>query len=176
MSIAMIDLETLGVRTSSVVLSLGVVVLANDGEIYKFYAQLNVDDQTHLDRTIDSSTLDFWMKQKDEAKKDVFNGEGDATFCGLIGFVNFMKEFDDDIKVYGNGSDFDISMIISLLESFGVKPTWKFWNHRCYRTLKSMLPNKVKLERVGTYHNALDDAESQLNHLIALCEANNIKL
>jgi exodeoxyribonuclease VIII len=44
---------------------------------------------------------------------------------------------------------------------------WRHWNDRCYRTVKSLYPD-VKLERVGTHHNAVDDAESQARHLIAM--------
>jgi exodeoxyribonuclease VIII len=44
---------------------------------------------------------------------------------------------------------------------------WQFWNSRCYRTVKSLYPDN-KLKRSGTYHNAVDDAESQARHLIEL--------
>jgi inhibitor of KinA sporulation pathway (predicted exonuclease) len=45
---------------------------------------------------------------------------------------------------------------------------WKFYNDRCYRTLKAMYPHIKMPKRTGTHHNALDDAISQVNHLILL--------
>ena len=44
---------------------------------------------------------------------------------------------------------------------------WKFWNDRCYRTIKSMHP-EVPMPRTGTHHNALDDAKTQALHLMAI--------
>jgi inhibitor of KinA sporulation pathway (predicted exonuclease) len=50
-----------------------------------------------------------------------------------------------------------------------IKPYYKFWNERCYRTVKNQYPD-VKLTRTGTYHNALDDARTQAEHLVQICQ------
>jgi len=42
-----------------------------------------------------------------------------------------------------------------------------FWNDRCYRTMKAQ-HRDVDFVRLGTFHNALHDAESQAEHLLAM--------
>ncbi|MHB0978446.1 MAG: 3'-5' exoribonuclease domain-containing protein [Minisyncoccota bacterium] len=48
-----------------------------------------------------------------------------------------------------------------------MKQPWKFWNNRCYRTLKNMFP-EVPFVRIGIAHDALDDAKSQAEHAVAI--------
>jgi exodeoxyribonuclease VIII len=54
----------------------------------------------------------------------------------------------------------------------GTRPDapWPFWKDKCYRTVKGIWKD-IKLDRVGTHHNALHDAESQAEHLIAINRA-----
>jgi exodeoxyribonuclease VIII len=47
---------------------------------------------------------------------------------------------------------------------------WRYSSSRCYRTVKNMRKDIV-LERAGTHHNALADAESQAVHLMAILKA-----
>ena len=73
------------------------------------------------------------------------------------------------VRLWGNGASFDnaiLSTAYELCELETVQP-WRFYNDRCYRTVKSLYP-EVAMVRTGTYHNALDDAESQALHLLAM--------
>jgi inhibitor of KinA sporulation pathway (predicted exonuclease) len=47
---------------------------------------------------------------------------------------------------------------------------WKFYNNRCYRTLKNLPAAKgTTIDRgTGTHHNALDDAVSQAKHAVQI--------
>jgi exodeoxyribonuclease VIII len=85
--------------------------------------------------------------------------------AALVAFNAFMEQFDKGrVKLWGNGADFDNAILVNCFANTNIEPCWKFWNHRCYRTLKSLSGDKSKPKRVGTYHNALDDAITQAVH------------
>ena len=69
--------------------------------------------------------------------------------------------------VWGNGASFDNVILANAYEALGRRAPWQFWQDRCFRTVKSMYP-KLELARLGTYHNALDDAKWQTEYLLAL--------
>lgn len=73
----------------------------------------------------------------------------------------------DSRLLWGNGSDFDNVILASAYRSCNLEVPWKFWNNRCYRTVKALRPD-IKIHRSGTYHNALDDAVSQAEHLMRM--------
>ena len=63
----MIDLETLGVKPNSAILTVGAIKFnpfTDDEPHDGLYLRINVDDQTELGRTIDQDTLNWWAKQK----------------------------------------------------------------------------------------------------------------
>ncbi len=67
------------------------------------------------------------------------------------------------VFVWGQGANFDPVLWEASLHLLGMRPPWKFWDVRCTRTAYDMggfSPFSVK--RVGTYHNALDDAKHQV--------------
>ena len=66
-----------------------------------------------------------------------------------------------------NGAAFDNVILASAYRRNGTRQPWQFLNDRCYRTMKAQYP-AVKMQRNGTHHNAVDDAESQARHLIAM--------
>ena len=94
-----------------------------------------------------------------------------STFKPQKDVVVLRLPFPQKVKLWGNGSDFDNVLMITACEAAGVKPAWKFYNHRCHRTLKNLCRSVTMPERVGTYHNALDDAKTQALHAIALHKA-----
>ncbi len=69
--------------------------------------------------------------------------------------------------IWGNGASFDNTILEECFRRTALEMPWGYYNDRCYRTLKNLAPN-VKLERLGTFHNALDDARSQAAHAVAV--------
>ena len=68
------------------------------------------------------------------------------------------------MPVWGNGATFDNVILSNAYKAAGMEQPWKFWDDRCYRTVKGLLPD-IKIERLGTHHNAVYDAMSQARHL-----------
>jgi exodeoxyribonuclease VIII len=83
----------------------------------------------------------------------------------LEDFCTWVKTFNDDnLRVWGNGANFDNVILRNALDRYGYSALWKYSNDRCFRTMKNILP-KIEATRAGTYHNALDDAIYQVNYL-----------
>jgi hypothetical protein len=54
-------------------------------------------------------------------------------------------------------------------EKCDIKYPVSFRNDLCFRTLNHFTKSQIEWgNRVGTYHNALDDAKTQMNHFIKI--------
>jgi len=170
----MVDIETLDTTQSAVVLSIGAVAfdpLTKElGE--KFYVEFtDLEVQQRVGRTVSVDTVRWWMQQ-DELAKRLFADQPVAgvrrvsTAQGLSEFSAFIaRNGGRDMKLWGNGADFDNLIIGSLYESFSMDKPWSYGRNRCYRTLKRLFGEGVKINRVGVHHNGLDDAITQATHL-----------
>lgn len=170
----MMDLETLDTKPGAVLLSIGAVVFDYKNDLLgaEFHQIINVASSVAAGCTISQSTTDWWAKQSAEARKtldDAQAGKGKDLRDVLLNFGHYLDVLGPPSKtlLWGNGSDFDNVLLIAAYEKAGLTPPWKFYNNRCYRTLKSLKPG-IKLTREGTYHNALDDAKTQARHAIQL--------
>lgn len=162
----MIDLETLGTDTKCPVISIGAVFFDTNKKILgpTFYAKLELDEQFKKSRNIDASTLKWWLGQKDAAKQ-VFKENPTPVDYALRAFVKFVKQH-KNVKPWGNGATFDISIIEDLLKQYGHTPPWMFRNVMDLRTFKRFMADGKKIEVKGTAHNALDDAKAQAQFVI----------
>jgi len=153
----MIDLETLDTCSSAVVVSVGAVVFSEKEILRTGYWVLDQKDQLKNGRTMNPDTVSWWMRQSDQARS-VFIA--DKTELGLFNnqFIDLFK--DEKLQLWGNGADFDLSIMIDLWRTQNLYKTsyWSYSNHRCFRTFNWMTDCKKLVSRVGTHHNALDDA------------------
>lgn len=170
----MLDLETLDTKQTTVVISIGAVAFDPKTNALgdHFYLELTADvsSQQARGRTISGDTINWWMQQSNEARK-VFdcvapNPNRVSTFEALSRFGLFVAaNGDKDCEIWGNGADFDNVILGSLYESFGLNKPWSYSRNRCYRTMRNLGIGPRRPTRVGTYHNALDDAVTQATHL-----------
>lgn len=176
MSNIMLDIETLGIGADAVMLSLGAVKFNAEGVYETFYA--NIDPQTCVAAGLkmDVPTVLWWMR-RDEQARAVFTQPAQSLSAALSDFINFCLSDAEagTVKLWGNGASFDNVILSTAYRKLGIEQPWKFWNDRCYRTVKALRPD-IKIERVGVHHHALHDAESQALHLIRLAQALDIEL
>ena len=166
------DLETAGTVAGCQVFSIGAVRFAADGLHEEFYAVPELDTQIALGLTQDPDTMAWWADQT-EAARVVLTQEAKLDFREVLtAYRRFLKQW-PDVRVWGNGSDFDNAIVAKCYKVADVALPWKFWHSRCYRTLKSM-STASGLQRVGTYHNALDDAKTQAAHLVDILHEKNL--
>lgn len=168
----MVDLETLGTQASSAVVTIGAVYFDPDsGELGEEFVMrcTDLNEQVRCGRVIDADTLLWWLDQSKLAQEQTFKGGlADTTVRVLSSFAGFLDLHGsrDEVLLWGNGASFDNTILGELYRSMGFKAPWKYSNNRCYRTLKNLGvgPAFTEADRVGTLHNALDDAITQAMH------------
>lgn len=168
MNNVMVDLETLGNGSNSAIIALGAVEFdPTTGELGREFYE-NIDAQSCVDfgLQMDVSTVMWWMQQSDEARA-AFKKGGVSLPVVLAQFEGWLPH---DAVVWGNGASFDNVILSNAYRKTHGEQPWKFWNDRCYRTLKTLRPD-IPFIRGGTHHNALDDAKTQAVHAIAILQA-----
>lgn len=167
----MVDLETLGTRAGSVILSIGAVEFDQRSKELgcTFYRSIQPEDCKAHGLTVDQSTLDWWEKKSPEARAVLTDPDAVPLSDALDAFVQFWVQT-DAVFVWGNGADFDNVLLAHAFHAVDRPIPWKFWDNRCYRTLKNVRPHIKMGPRQGTFHNALDDAITQATHCIDLLQ------
>lgn len=170
----MLDLETMGKGPRAAIVAIGAVEFDLAAGVVgdQFYEIVDLESSVIVGGEIDASTVMWWMAQSDAARAELVKGGGHLLRV-LPDFSVWMAKRGprDDVRVWGNGAAFDNVILASAYKAALMPQPWKHWNDRCYRTIKA-LHRDVPLVRVGTHHNAVDDAESQARHLIAMLRPN----
>lgn len=165
----MIDFETLGTNPDTTVISVGCVFFDPDTgqKGPTFYMAFEVDGQMKKGRTIDASTLKWWMSQSGAAKK-VFNEQAKPAELVLQTFAQWCKANCSKkyLMPWGNGATFDISIFENLFRHYNLDCPWMYYNVMDLRTFRRFLANNAKVVKMGVNHNALDDANAQADFVI----------
>lgn len=174
-----IDLETLGTRYDAPVLAIGACVFnRNTSAIGKsFYAAIETNSALQSGR-VSGSTIEWWMRQSDAARKLFVEKEKHTLATALFMFNNWVRDVGaSDFCVWGNGATFDISILEHAFDKgcVGIKEPWHFTKIRDMRTIVDVtehmsddVPVTFLIDSVGTHHNAKDDAIYQAK-VIAEC-------
>lgn len=184
----MLDLETLGTRPGSVVLSIGAVAFTPEGVFDKgFHTIIRKDDCVANGLTVDPDTEAWWLDQSDEAQDTLRRASVEASWAraaapnlveALADFSNWLLHYKHvtRVRLWACGADFDPPLLAAAYASpgpvaaLGGQPPWEYRDVRCYRTLKALYPRMSAGPRQGTHHNALDDARHQATHAVAIMQ------
>jgi len=172
----MIDIETLSTQPDARIISIGAVFFNPEsselGET--FHQHIKLDDSEYQPH-ISASTVKWWLQQDPDAQKNVISGTSPAPVV-LFKFKNWILNYreDDELKVWANSPSFDLVILNSAFNHFGMEKPWSYYLERDLRTLKELsahLPNKPSVERkAGIKHTALDDAQYQASQILAIYE------
>jgi len=168
----MVDLESLNTTPGAVILSIGAVKFdLESGKIDEegFYARLDMEEQFTMGRTVSGSTIKWWMEQSDVARA-VFKEQSIPLDDALASFIKYATNKKDDIIVWANGPEFDITILGDLFHQKGMDLPWKFWNAESVRTYRR-LPGADRIPKEPVLHNALMDAVAQAKHVCAIHQA-----
>jgi hypothetical protein len=163
----MVDLETLGTKSNSIIVSIGAVQFdIETGEIFeKFYTEINPKDCEKVGLKYSQATIDWWLKTNpDEYLKICNRGEpllvALSYFRGWFGNLNLSP-----VYVWGNSNRFDLGLLENALNAIGMESFWSFRYELDVRTLVWFHPEIKEAEAtVGMEHNALDDCIYQINY------------
>jgi hypothetical protein len=176
----MVDIETLGTAPGSVILSIGAARAVPSGGAgqYRFEIfgiHIDPDDSVMAGMTIDPATVLWWLEQGDDARREVVKGAKAAVSLdeALKQFSQWLGDVDE---VWACGPDFDLVLITDAYARAGMPVPWRFWQQRCFRTLRSQWKHRVpepshKLEIGeigGAKHVAVNDAVQQLVWMLTI--------
>lgn len=164
----MIDIETMGNTANAAIISIGAVYFDEKQTGAEFYKRVSLESSVMAGLEMDASTVLWWLKQSDAARKE-FEAKGDPIFLVLKKLSEFIEP---DCFIWGNGASFDNVIVANAYTKCNMKTPWKFYNNRCFRTLKNLVPN-VAILKNEIKHNALEDAKWQANYAIKALEAFN---
>ena len=175
----MIDLETLSTHTDAAIIEIGAVEFNKyTGEIgNKLNIIINPSDWCKNGRHVDGETIQWWFKQKNEARKRFITKQNDITYLDLKAALNALKYFimdcdsvDDDknVVVWGNGATMDITILESAYEYFNMEIPWKYWSVNDVRTIVDLNPTikkNCKFEE-GVKHSAVADCLHEIKYTV----------
>ena len=164
----MVDLETADKIPTAALFSIGAVLFDASGVIARFHVAVDLQSCIDAGLTVSGDTIYWWLQQSRAAHEGIL---ADDDRCHLAYALQKFREFiPTDACVWGNGSEFDNAVVLNACAVLNVPPPWERWNNRCYRTAKSLAPH-IEAKRIGTHHNAQDDAETQAVHLIEIARS-----
>ncbi len=174
----MIDLETLGTKPGSVILSISAVAFdIKTGKTDSlFHQKIDVYDSEKQGLKIQVDTFLWWLNQSKDAQNTLINGTHLKLRNTIIQFHKFVYDWtSNDVKVWGNSARFDLGILQAAFDLFGYDLPWKPQNERDVRTLVSFAPEiKKETKFEGIPHYGIDDCKHQIKYCSKIYQKLNL--
>ena len=169
----MIDLETMGKNPDAPIISIGAIFFdPQTGDVGPEFSK-TIDLET-AGGVIDRDTIKWWLKQSREAQSAIMTDE-----IPLDDALLQLREFIDEnsgeffVQVWGNGANFDNTILRRSYERQGITCPWRYYNDRDVRTIVELgkaidFDARTAIPFEGERHNALDDARYQAKYVSAI--------
>ncbi|MDB0161823.1 exonuclease [Escherichia coli] len=166
----MIDLETMGKNPDAPIISIGAIFFdPQTGDMGPEFSK-TIDLET-AGGVIDRDTIKWWLKQSREAQSAIMTDE-----IPLDDALLQLREFIDEnsgeffVQVWGNGANFDNTILRRSYERQGIPCPWRYYNDRDVRTIVELgkaidFDARTAIQFEGERHNALDDARYQAKYV-----------
>ncbi|EET6994759.1 exonuclease [Escherichia coli] len=169
----MIDLKTMGKNPDAPIISIGAIFFdPQTGDMGPEFSK-TIDLET-AGGVIDRDTIKRWLKQSREAQSTIMTDE-----IPLDDALLQLREFIDEnsgeffVQVWGNGANFDNTILRRSYERQGIPCPWRYYNDRDVRTIVELgkaidFDVRTAIPFEGERHNALDDARYQAKYVSAI--------
>jgi hypothetical protein len=183
-----IDTETLDIKPSAVILSIGgfafdvsnynetkanILQVAHDQELaeyskFAFYGLVNTFDQLMMSRSVSRETQQWWRGQGEEARL-ALEGNREPLETQLLNLSSWIAQH-REARIFFRGTDFDGSILEHAYRMCGMECPWKYNGKRDVRTyidamnhgilghLKDHQPCFTVIKH-NALHDAMNDAE-----------------
>lgn len=173
-----IDIETMGHKYGSAIIAIGAVQFdlqsGKTGEM--FYTNIDLDSCIKAGLTMDPSTVLWWMKQSDEARKSLENIPYQLEHA-LTLFEAWMQNINStECQIWANSPSFDLNLLECAFSKFGMKAPWFYWQERDCRTLVAFNPELKKSIINDLPHDAISDCLYQIKYCSAIYNSININI
>lgn len=165
----MLDIETLGNKGKSVILSIGAVEFDLETGITgkEFHKHISIESCLEDGLQIDADTLMWWFGQDKKAKDKIVNSEKAHLTTVLYAFEDFV--INKGYQVWGNSARFDCGELQNAYNVVNGEIPWDFRKERDVRTLVSFAPEvKKNFKFEGVPHDALDDCKHQIGYCVEI--------
>lgn len=166
----MLDIETLGTGSNSLVLSIGAVEFSLSGNTFRqFSINLPILEQiVNPTVDIDMETIKWWKAQSAEAKALLlYKKPCRSVKGGLIAFCDFIKQFENPL-IWGNGCTFDNVIMRNLFKSFSVVFPTAYYTDMDVRTIIQLAGHERVKELTGKFTGTKHDAIADCLHQVKL--------
>lgn len=168
-----VDLETLSTRSNACIVVIAAIKFSNDDEypetmlqedlnkMNTFYRRIKFDSDSKYH--IDTNTIEWWNKQPKEIYYESLEHPDRVLLKeALVDFTKWIGADKHKIKIWGNGSGFDVTILGEAFEIEGIKTCWSYWNIRDLRTLLDI--GGVKMNELPNFskHHALWDCYREI--------------
>lgn len=184
-----VDIETLSFRQDAAIVAIGAVgVTPNNTLSGAFYVPVNFQSNMDAGLAVDGQTLTWWMNlvketgfSPEDMKLDLIYGlqlhvalkkfNAFVEYCDLEYQKTLPENNKGKLVLWGNGSDFDLAILLYAMRAARVRPQWNYWQQQSLRTLGLLasmyrLPVKrMREENEHPSHYALDDAMKEAVYL-----------
>ncbi|EIG7755367.1 TPA: 3'-5' exoribonuclease [Escherichia coli] len=166
----MIDLETMGKNPDAPIISIGAIFFdPQTGDMGPEFSK-TIDLET-AGGVIDRDVIKWWLKQSREAQSAIMTDEIPLDDA-LLQLREFIAEHSGEffVQVWGNGANFDNTILRRSYERQGIPCLWRYYNDRDVRTIVELgkaidFDARTAIPFEGERHNALDDARYQAKYV-----------
>lgn len=160
----MVDIETLGTSTDSMISTIGCATfgLNSIGSKSVFYTRVSIESCAAIGLKMDPATVLWWLDQPDAARREITSREGLATiYQALQSLTDFIQGEANgrEIRVYAKDPDFDCTILRTAYERTHLPCPWSYWQTRSVRTT---LEDHGYTQKLHAKHHALNDALLQI--------------
>jgi hypothetical protein len=167
----MIDIETMGNKSQSVICSLAAVEFdINTAQIGRvFYEKVSIQSCLDIGLKVNGSTIEWWLGQSEVARKEILSGGKNITEV-LFRFREFLEALGtENLQIWGNSPRFDLGILEDAYVATKHSIPWNFRLERDLRTLVAFAPElKRNAQSLGNAHLPVDDCLFQIQYCCAI--------
>ena len=162
----MLDLETLGTLSNSVILTIGAIkfdpekTISSLEDCNTFYKRITISSCKDVGLVSEESTIQWWNSQDVNVRYEAIDNQDRLPLQQVL--LEFTKWFGNSKKIWGHGDDFDCVIMANAYQACNLTPPWKFWNTRDTRTLYDLANVNLKNFSQDNIHHALHDSYRQI--------------
>lgn len=166
MSHIMLDLETLGTLSNSVILTIGAIKFDPLHKIPPldqcdaFYKRITISSCRAAGLATEEKTIQWWESQDASVRNEAIGNQDRLPLRQVL--LEFTKWFGNSVKIWGHGDDFDCVILANAYKACTLTPPWSFWNTRDTRTLFDLAGVNLKDFCQDNAHHALHDSYRQI--------------
>lgn len=165
---AMVDIETMSTEPNAAIVSIGACLFDMYNQDQKitdvFNVRISLESNQSLNRDISASTVMWWMRQSKEAQASLTKEPISNLKHALTQLRMWLDNASPKVtRVWAKDPDFDVVILSNAYKSIGDRWPLQYFMSRSVRTIIEVAYPEDDMPdlRVGTHHDAADDAITQ---------------